>query len=314
MDDNGERKNATEKERIIDIICLVASYVILFLLPEKTGLFFYLIFGVSAFLFCIGFFRLGLTFDTPSNSKREQSGRLIYAILGILINITALYTIYHDQGSGRSIMIATLLLIETLVLLDMAGSGFQTPEYHRLSAIVFRAAAIFMIIFGAAFVILNHFTEPSVVLSTMLLIESICLWKMPFGVTPYRAVNSEIQSVPGLRTPIKELQQTFAGVKTQLGHPWVGKVKTIKQDSIIYGPSEDGFVIYGYYLFGRFYVAGSAEPIFPHPEDAKGHVVEEIPDSNGILLSKEQLTQAYVNMFARYAKNGKAKWISDLMR
>ena len=134
---------------------------------------------------------------------------------------------------------------------------------------------------------------------------------MKHGSNLFNTPNSEIQTVPGIRIPITQLQQTFAGVKTQLGYPWIGKVKTIKQDSIIYGPSEDGFVVYGYYLFGRFYVAGSTNPLFPAPEDAQGHMVTETPDSNGILMNKEELTEAYVKMFTRYAENGNTQWISD---
>lgn len=81
---------------------------------------------------------------------------------------------------------------------------------------------------------------------------------------------------------------------------------------IIYDPLEDGFVIYGYYNFGRFYVSGSTNPFFPDPEDAQSHVVAEIPDSNGILLAEELLPEAYARMFARYAETGDAFWNTDL--
>ena len=311
MGDNGEKNRSVKKEQFFDILCLAASYGILFLLPQKNSYFFYLIFGVSAFLFCIGFFRFGLSFDAPSDFKGELFAGLSYTIFGVLINAAGLYIINLDHGSGRSIMIATLLLIEALVMFAMAGSGFKTPGYQRLAGIVFRTAADLLIIFGIAFVIWKHFIESSVIISTLLLIESICLWKMKHGSNLFNTPNSEIQTVPGIRIPITQLQQTFAGVKTQLGYPWIGKVKTIKQDSIIYGPSEDGFVVYGYYLFGRFYVAGSTNPLFPAPEDAQGHMVTETPDSNGILMNKEELTEAYVKMFTRYAENGNTQWISD---
>ena len=159
--------------------------------------------------------------------------------------------------------------------------------------------------------IAQHFTGTSVIIATFLLIESICLWGMYKGKNPFNTLNPEIQTVPGLRVPIEQLQQSFSGVQTQLGYPWIGKVQTIKQDAVIYGPSEDGFVIYGYYLFGRFYVAGSTKPLFPAPEDAQNHKVEEVPDGSGRLLNKEELTEAYVKMFSRYAENGDTVWSSD---
>ena len=253
MDSYKEKKAQVIKERIFDTICLAASYGILFLLPQETGFIFYLVFGISAFLFCIGFFRLGLSFDVPAGTKGAAFGRLVYAGFGILIVAAGVYGIYRDHGSGRSIMIATLLLI-----------------------------------------------------------EGICLWKMGSGSKSFNRTNNEIQAVPGMKLPIEQLCAAFAGVETQLGYGWIGKVKTIKQDSIIFGPSEDGFVVYGYYLFGQFYVAGSTNLLFPRPEDAQGHLVKEVPDCNGKLLAKEDLLKAYADMFARYAKNNDAHWSADI--
>ena len=111
-----------------------------------------------------------------------------------------------------------------------------------------------------------------------------------------------------MQIPIEELRQIFAGVDTQLRYPWIGKIETIKEDSIIYGPSEDGFCVYCYYQFGRFFISGSTNPLFPDPEDAQGHIVREIPDGNGILLAKENLPEAYAAMFIRYVESGEAQW------
>ena len=51
MDINYEKKNSTTKEILFDVVCLAASNGILFLLPYKIDFFFYLFFGISAFLF-----------------------------------------------------------------------------------------------------------------------------------------------------------------------------------------------------------------------------------------------------------------------
>ena len=306
--DKREKKNEVLTERIFDIVCLMASYGILFLLPHRIGVFFYLLFGLSAFLFCIGFFRLGISFEAPSGAAGEMTVLLIYAVSGVLLNAAGLYGIMQDQGSGRSIMIAMLLVIEALVLFAMAGSGCRTLERHRLSAIAFRAAAVLLILFGIAFAVWKQISVPSVMITAMLLIESICMWKLGDGSNPFNTLTPEIQAVPGLRIPIPQLQEAFAGVETQLGYPWVGKVETIRQDAIIYGPSEDGFFIYGYYLFGRFYVAGSTNPFFPGAEEAQGHAAAEVPDSSGVLLAKENLPEVYAQMFTRYAESGNAHW------
>ena len=311
MKENGEKKNAVKGERILDILCLAASYGILLLLPQKAGVLLYVILGVSAFLFCVGFFRLGLTFDEPSDPKSELFVGSAYAVFGVLLNIVGVYNLHHENGSVRSIIIATLLLIEALVMYVNAGNGLKTPAHQKVCSFVFRAAAVFAVLFGAVFVIWNHFTDSSVIIAAFLLIESICLWRMNPHSNSANDLNPEIQTVPGLQTPIRQLQKDFSDVQTQLGYPWIGKIKTIKQDSVIYGPSEDGFVVYGYYLYGRFHVAGSTNPLFPAPQDAKEHITPEIPDSNGVLLGKEDLTEAYVRMFTQYAENGSAQWISD---
>ena len=249
-----EKKSSMITEQIFDVICLITSYGILFLLPQKIDVFFYLIFGISAFLFCIGFFRLGFTFHAPAGANGILIAGLFYVIIGALINAAALYEICRDQGSGRSITIATLLLIEALVLFAMAAGRSSTPESQRRAAVLLRAAAVFAVLFGIAFALWKHFSEAAVIMGTILLIEAVCLWKMGGGSNPFNTLTPEIQSVPGMRIPIGELKSVFADVETQLGYPWIGKIQTMKQDSIIYGPSEDGFCVYGYYLFGQFYI------------------------------------------------------------
>ena len=314
MKDTGEKKDSVKKERVFDILCLVASFGILFLLPQKTGLFFYAVFGVSAFLFCIGFFRLGFTFDAPSDSQGELFAGLFYAVFGALLNTTGLYRIIQEHGSERSIMIATLLLIEALVMFALAGSGFKSPVYQRVLTIMFRAAAVLLIISGTVFAIRKHFADASVIVLTMLVIESICLWKMGRGSNPFNTLNPELQTVPGLRTPIEQLQQTFSGVKTQLGYPWLGKLNTIDQDVIIYGPSEEGVFVYGYYHFGRFYVTFSKDVSLLDEGEADAHRITEIPDSKGICLGEESLPEAYACMITRYLENGNPIWSTKLKK
>ena len=308
MKNDGDKKLSEITEQIIDIVCLAASFGILFLLPHKIDFFFYLIFGISAFLFCVGFFRLGFTIKVPAVSGWTLFTGIFFALSGVIINIVGLYEIWRDHGSGRSITIATLLLIEALLFFAIAGSSAKTLGAKRMAAILLRIVAVLAGLFGIAFAIWKGLREFSVLIGTMLLIEAICLWKMGSGSNPFNTLTPEIQAVPGMQIPIEELRQIFAGVDTQLRYPWIGKIETIKEESIIYGPSEDGFCVYCYYQFGRFYVSGSTSPFFPDPEDAQGHIVREIPDENGILLAKENLPEAYAAMFIRYVESGEAQW------
>jgi hypothetical protein len=308
MNTQEKKQISVALERIIDVVCLVLSYGILFLLPKKVDFLFYLLFGVSAFLFCVGFFRLGFTFDAPTDRRRTVLTGLLFTFIGVLVNLGGLCYLYLDQGSGRSITVATLLLIEALVFYAMAGSKAEAPGARWAVSILFRAAAVLLLAAGIFFVVSAAFTEPSVILGTIVLIEAICLWMMGRGNNPFQTMTSEQQVVPGMRTPIRQLHETFADVETQLGRPWIGKIRSIKSDALIYGPLEDGFFVYCYYLFGQFYVAASDTPLFPAPECAERHILTEIPDPNGVLISKNLLAEAYADMFARYLENGSAAW------
>ena len=300
-------------ERIVDIVCLIASYVILFLLPDEINVFFYLVFGVSAFLFCIGFFRLGFTFSTPAGRKGTVLSGALFTLTGLVINCAGLCGIYMNRGSGRSIMIATLLMIEALVLFDTASSKAEAPGTRWKLSMLFRAAAVVMAVFGIALMVKNDFIEASVMAGVMLVIEAICFWAMGSGHNLFHTPTSEIQKVPGMKTPIEELHRAFANVETQLGYPWIGRIKTIREDSMIYGPAEDGFYVYGYYHFGRFYVAGSENPLFPDPQDAQSHITSEIPDMWGTLLARQNLPAVYAEMFRRYAETGTAEWNTNYL-
>ena len=312
MDVKDDNKLKTVLERAFDIACLVLSYGILFVLPKEANIVFWLLFGVSAFLFCIGFFRLGFTFDVPAGSKGYILSGLLFAALGIAMNIGGIYFIYRDAGSGRSIGVATLLLIEALVVFAIAGSRAEAPMTQWIVSLIFRGAACLMVVGGITLMCRDHFEPGALGVGVMLIIEAIVFWAMGSGNNPFNTEFSEIQAVRGMSTPIDQLYQHFADVETQLGYPWIGKIRTINGDSIIYGPLEDGFYVYGYYVFGRFFVAGSANPLFPSPEDAAGHIVSEIPDSNGIMVGKENLPRAYAEMFTRFAETGVAKWSTKI--
>ena len=138
MKNDGDKKLSEITEQIIDIVCLAASFGILFLLPHKIDFFFYLIFGISAFLFCVGFFRLGFTIKVPAVSGWTLFTGIFFAVSGVIINIVGLYEIWRDHGSGRSITIATLLLIEALLFFAIAGGSAKTLGAKRMAGRPFR--------------------------------------------------------------------------------------------------------------------------------------------------------------------------------
>ena len=63
------KRSGGRAELAIDILCLLASYGLIFMLPQKLNILFWIVFGISAFLFCIGFFRMGTVIDRSKAKK-----------------------------------------------------------------------------------------------------------------------------------------------------------------------------------------------------------------------------------------------------
>lgn len=67
-------------ELAVDILCLAASYGLLFLMPQKVNFLFWALFAVSAFLFCIGFFRMGFLLDDHKTALLLIEAIVMYSI------------------------------------------------------------------------------------------------------------------------------------------------------------------------------------------------------------------------------------------
>ncbi len=167
-------------ERMMDTVCLIASLGLLYLLPHRISILFYLLLGISVFLFCIGFFRLIATIDEPSFPETAYLTGLTFVVGGMAVNACGIYGIYSGRGSGRSIMIATVTLIEALVLYSMAGGLIKSSVVKKVVTIIYRIAAVLLIALGIGLIIQEQFSERTVILGTMLLVEAVCLWKIRF--------------------------------------------------------------------------------------------------------------------------------------
>ena len=125
-------------------------------------------------------FRLVATIDEPSLPETAYLTGLTFMVGGMAVNACGIYGVYSGQGSGRSIMIATLTLIEALVLYSMAGGLIKSPAVKRVVTIMYRVAAVLLIALGVGLMAKEQFSERTVILGTMLLIEAVCLWKIKF--------------------------------------------------------------------------------------------------------------------------------------
>ncbi len=308
------KKPQNTVEIIVDFLCLAASYMLLFLLPQKVNILFWAVFALAAFLFCIGFFRMGFLLDSIKSKKSIVVSGSLLMLCGIILNSAGIIAIWKTQGSVRSVAAAILLLIEAIVMYSITASQTDTPRSQWIMSLIFRVAAVLLIIGAVTGMIAASFSDTSIAAGLLLLIEGIVFWAMGNGNNPFNSAASPIRAVPGMKKTVQELCDALGHTETQLGFPWLGRIRTIKNDTIIYGPSEEGVFVYGYYHFGRFYVTFSKDVSLLDEGEADAHRITEIPDSKGICLGEESLPEAYACMITRYLENGNPIWSTKLKK
>ena len=311
------KRSEERTELMTDILCLLASYALIFMLPQSMSILFWIIFGISAFLFCIGFFRMGAVIDRCKSKKVERLSGILIIASGIVLNCCGVFAIWKTQSIERGICIATLLLIEAIVMYSAAASRAVTLRFQWFISLIFRVAAVPLVVGGIAAIvhsIISSFSGTNIAIGVFMLIESIVFWAIGSGNNPFNQSISPNRAVPGMNKTVQELCDALADTETQLGFPWIGKVKTIKEETIIYGPTEDNVFVYGHFHFGRFYIVSDDDISLLDAEQADAHRIAKIPDSKGSCLDAELLPEAYSNMIARYLENGKVVWSIKLNR
>lgn len=308
------KKPQNTVEIIVDFLCLAASYMLLFLLPQKVNILFWAVFALAAFLFCIGFFRMGFLLDSIKSKKSIVVSGSLLVLCGIILNSAGIIAIWKTQGSDRSVAAAILLLIEAIVMYSITASQTDTPRSQWIMSLIFRVAAVLLIIGAVTGMIAASFSDTSIAAGLLLLIEGIVFFAMGNGNNPFNSAALPIRAVPGMKKTVQELCDALGHTETQLGFPWLGRIRTIKNDTIIYGPSEEGVFVYGYYHFGRFYVTFSKDVSLLDEGEADAHRITEIPDSKGICLGEASLPEAYACMIARYLETGNPIWSTKLKK
>ena len=91
------KRSGGRAELTIDILCLLASYGLIFMLPQKLNIFFWIVFGVSAFLFCIGFFRMGAVIDRCKAKKAKRLSGILLIASGIVLNCSGVLAIWKNH-------------------------------------------------------------------------------------------------------------------------------------------------------------------------------------------------------------------------
>ena len=305
------KRSGDRAELTIDLLCLLASYGLIFMLPKNMSILFWIIFGISAFLFCVGFFRMGAVIERCKVRKVKRLSGILLIASGIVLNCSGVLAIWKNQSIERGICIATMLLIEAIIMYSAAASRAVTLRLQWIISLIFRITAVPMAIGGIAAIvysIINSVSGTNVAIGVFLIVEGIIFWAIGSGNDPFNPSFSPVRAVPGMNKTVQELCDALADTETQLGFPWIGKISATAEETIIYGPTEDDVFVYGHYHSGRFYIVSGDDISLLDAEQAEAHRIAEIPDSKGSCLDAELLPEAYSNMITSYLENGKVVW------
>ncbi|MBR6861118.1 MAG: hypothetical protein IKM73_07345, partial [Acidaminococcaceae bacterium] len=123
MDQQIDKKERDIWEYIIPGGLLFLSYVLLYYLPQAESWKFWVVFVISVFVFCVGYFRLLESLPKATSQTGSAIKTLIPMILGMGMFIFGLHYVYIDNGSIKSLAAVTLLLIESMVMCGAVSSS-----------------------------------------------------------------------------------------------------------------------------------------------------------------------------------------------
>ena len=170
-------------------------------------------------------------------------------------------------------------------LRDEAAAVNELDSHGRSKYFIFRMLGALMIVGGVALI-----GWDSVITGTLVVIGGGALW---IAASP-KSFNETTDGMKMIPCPkemtVEELYRGIRGMSTTLGAPYIGRVKTVPGDTILFGPNADGWFAYVYKsLDGRsFYAAlsdfaATIETPAPNPAPESAEDGETESDYDGVL-------------------------------
>lgn len=249
--------------------------------------------------------------------SQKSIGKMLVGVFLMIVSYALLPLISYDESFLGYLIIAVSIFC-FIVGAAWFGNFFSKPS-SKLGATVFNVfctlLSIAMAVYGVYFMATDYFSFRGITVFTIILIEAIFLFMLAKGSVYNEAVDG-IQLVSDLHTPLDELFAAFKDVDTPYGRPWMGHVKSIEDECMIYGPTKDDSFLFCYYSFGKFFVGESGYYATLQEEEARQHLVDTIigngheEDEEAPLynLVGRLYPAMYRSMFTEYAKTGKAEW------
>ena len=212
------------------------------------------------FIYCL---ILAVLFALPAASDGESGGAFgaiaffIFVPAAFVAFVWAAYAAVRDiinvrRGGALPEDKPSVVSAAAGKLRDEAAVVNELDSHGRTKYFILRILGALLVIGGLALII-----KDAVVIGTIVLIAGGALW-IAASPKSFNETTDGMKMVPCPKEmTIEELYRGIRGMSTALGAPYIGRVKTIPGDTILFGPDADGWFAYVYKsLDGRsFYAA-----------------------------------------------------------
>ena len=245
------------------------------------------------FIYCL---ILAVLFALPAASDGESGGAFgaiaffIFVPAAFVTFVWAAYAAVRDiinVRKGGALPEDKPSVVSTAAgkLRDEAAVVNELDSHGRTKYFILRILGVLLAVGGIALII-----KDAVVIGTIVLIAGGALW---IAASP-KSFNETTDGMKMVTCPkemtIEELYRGIRGMSTALGAPYIGRVKTIPGNTILFGPDADGWFAYVYKsLDGRsFYAAlsdftATIETPVPDPAPDTAGDGEAETDYDGVL-------------------------------
>ncbi len=124
-----------------------------------------------------------------------------------------------------------------------------------MKGIILKLISISIGLFSFWLMYIGDFEDFYIVIGTIVLIAGVTMYIMSDPKTYNSSVSSTKQIANTRKLTVQDFYEAFKNQETILGKPWLGKIKGIRNKSLIFGPSENGDFLYLHKMFGSFYLA-----------------------------------------------------------
>lgn len=167
-------------ELVICIALVMIGCVLFCAMPDEMGIWGWILFVAGTFLNVVGVFRFAAMVPEAKSDFGKKIVILISLASAAFIQFIGLLYLYKSGGTGKGAAIATLALCISLGLIIYAVD-FENKKQQKRIKIVCGIITIILIAIIAFLIIRDDFSNASVFVGTILLIEALITGKIGFS-------------------------------------------------------------------------------------------------------------------------------------